>query len=133
MSRLRATLIITISCLLIALSSAAQDSPGAPGPSSEQDAVSKAHALLVQAAGIVDQASQPGDEHTWSDLAFAAARAKDVPLAIRASSKSPKDTESIARVAVVLMRDGNKKEAYEVLRALEGSQPPITPGPGRRF
>jgi len=127
LSRLRATLIITISCLLIALSSAAQDSPGAPGPSSEQDAVSKAHALLVQAAGIVDQASQPGDEHTWSDLAFAAARAKDVPLAIRASSKSPKDTESIARVAVVLMRDGNKKEAYEVLRALEGSQPPITP------
>jgi hypothetical protein len=127
MSRLRAAQIITIGCLMIALSSAAQDSSGSSVPSPEQDVVANAHNLLLQAVEILEQAKQPGDENTWGDLAFAAARAKDVNLAIRAANRSHKDSESIAKVAVVLMREGNRKEAYEVLGVLAGSEPPITP------
>jgi len=90
MSPLRAAKIITIGILPIALSSAAQDSPESSGARPEQDAVSNAHALLIQAAGILEGSDQPTNEYTWGDRAFAAARAKDVSLAIRAANRSHK-------------------------------------------
>jgi tetratricopeptide (TPR) repeat protein len=127
MSCLRAPQMITIGCLLIAISSSAQNISGSSSASTEQDPVSKAHDLLIQAVHVLEGTNRPTDAYTWGELAFAAARAKDVNLAIRAASASRKDSDSIARVAVVLMKDGRKKEAYEVIGLLAGAEPPITP------
>jgi len=123
---LRAAQIITIGCW-IALSSAAQDAPGSPGVGPDQDAISNAHALLIKAEGILEPGSKDFYKYTWSELALAAARAKDLDLAIRAANRSSKDSESIEKVALVLMKEGNKKEAYEILGVLAGGEPPVTP------
>ena len=127
MSPLRTAQILTIGLLLMAFSSAAQNTTGTLSVSSGQEAVANADSLLNQAAQYLEEANQPTNEYAWSDLAVAAARANDVTLAIRAAGKSHKDSDSMAKVAAVLMKQGKKNEAYGVIGLLAGGDPPVTP------
>ena len=110
------------SCLVVAVFGFAQEKSASP---SDKDTVALALNLLKQAAKPLEESNQEFDKYAWSELALAAARAKDWDLCLKANARSFRDSDSVAAVAIALMQDGKKKQAYEVIDQA-WTEPPFT-------